>query len=85
MTSPAPLAIDVRGLRKSFGTRAVVQGLDLRVSKGQVCGFLGANGSGKTTTLRMLCGLLTPTRARAPASGSTCARTRLASGAGSGT
>ena len=60
MTAPAPLAIDVRGLRKSFGARAVVQGLDLRVGKGQICGFLGANGSGKTTTLRMLCGLLTP-------------------------
>ena len=60
MTAVAPLAIDVRGLRKSFGSRAVVQGLDLRVARGQVCGFLGANGSGKTTTLRMLCGLLTP-------------------------
>jgi ABC-2 type transport system ATP-binding protein len=60
MTSSAPLAIDVRGLRKSFGSRAVVQGLDLRVARGQICGFLGANGSGKTTTLRMLCGLLTP-------------------------
>jgi ABC-2 type transport system ATP-binding protein len=60
VTSAAPLAIDVRGLRKSFGPRAVVQGLDLRVAKGQICGFLGANGSGKTTTLRMLCGLLTP-------------------------
>ncbi|RPH69096.1 MAG: ABC transporter ATP-binding protein [Myxococcaceae bacterium] len=56
----APLAIDVRGLHKSFGPRAVVQGLDLRVARGQICGFLGANGSGKTTTLRMLCGLLTP-------------------------
>jgi ABC-type multidrug transport system ATPase subunit len=60
MTAPAPLAIDVRGLRKSFSSRAVVQGLDLKVAKGQICGFLGANGSGKTTTLRMLCGLLTP-------------------------
>ena len=60
MTASAPLAIDVRGLRKSFGPRAVVQGLDLRVARGQICGFLGANGSGKTTTLRMLCGLLTP-------------------------
>jgi ABC-2 type transport system ATP-binding protein len=60
MTTSAPLAIDVRGLRKSFGSRAVVQGLNLQVSKGQICGFLGANGSGKTTTLRMLCGLLTP-------------------------
>ena len=60
MTASAPLAIDVRGLRKSFGPRAVVQGLDLQVARGQICGFLGANGSGKTTTLRMLCGLLTP-------------------------
>jgi ABC-2 type transport system ATP-binding protein len=60
MTDSPPLVIDVRGLRKSFGPRAVVQGLDLRVARGQICGFLGANGSGKTTTLRMLCGLLTP-------------------------
>jgi ABC-type multidrug transport system ATPase subunit len=60
MTESPPLAIDVHGLRKSFGPRAVVQGLDLRVARGQICGFLGANGSGKTTTLRMLCGLLTP-------------------------
>jgi ABC-2 type transport system ATP-binding protein len=56
----APLAIDVRGLSKSFGSRVVVKDLALRVPRGQVCGFLGANGSGKTTTLRMLCGLLTP-------------------------
>jgi len=60
MTETPPLAIDVHGLRKSFGPRAVVQGLDLQVARGQICGFLGANGSGKTTTLRMLCGLLTP-------------------------
>ncbi|MGZ6077324.1 MAG: ABC transporter ATP-binding protein [Myxococcaceae bacterium] len=60
MTAAAPLAIDVHGLCKSFGARQVVQGLDLRVARGQICGFLGANGSGKTTTLRMLCGLLTP-------------------------
>jgi len=60
VTTPAPLAIDVHGLSKSFGARKVVQGLDLRVARGQICGFLGANGSGKTTTLRMLCGLLTP-------------------------
>ena len=54
------LVIDVHGLRKSFGTRRVVDGLDLEVASGQICGFLGANGSGKTTTIRMLCGLLTP-------------------------
>jgi ABC-type multidrug transport system ATPase subunit len=54
------LAIDVRGLRKSFGDLKVVEGLDLQVAEGEICGFLGANGSGKTTTIRMLCGLLTP-------------------------
>jgi ABC-type multidrug transport system ATPase subunit len=50
--------IDVRDLRKSFGARKVVEGLTLQVAKGEICGFLGANGSGKTTTIRMLCGLL---------------------------
>ena len=54
------LAIDVRGLSKRFGTRQVVSGLDLQVPEGEICGFLGGNGSGKTTTIRMLCGLLTP-------------------------
>ena len=53
-------AIDVRGLRKSFGPRLVVDGLTLKVPQGEICGFLGGNGSGKTTTIRMLCGLLTP-------------------------
>jgi ABC-2 type transport system ATP-binding protein len=54
------LVIDVRDLQKSFGAHKVVHGLDLQVASGEVCGFLGANGSGKTTTIRMLCGLLTP-------------------------
>jgi ABC-type multidrug transport system ATPase subunit len=52
--------IDVRDLHKSFGARRVVDGLSLQVSRGEICGFLGANGSGKTTTIRMLCGLLVP-------------------------
>jgi ABC-type multidrug transport system ATPase subunit len=52
--------IDVRGLKKSYGARKVVDGLDLTVAQGEICGFLGANGSGKTTTIRLLCGLLTP-------------------------
>jgi ABC-type multidrug transport system ATPase subunit len=52
--------IDVHELRKSFGARKVVEGLTLQVAAGEICGFLGANGSGKTTTIRMLCGLLTP-------------------------
>jgi ABC-type multidrug transport system ATPase subunit len=54
------LVIDVHDLCKSFGARRVVEGLTLEVAKGEICGFLGANGSGKTTTIRMLCGLLTP-------------------------
>lgn len=54
------LAIDVRGLSKSFGGRKVVDDFSIQVPKGQVWGFLGPNGSGKTTTIRMLCGLLVP-------------------------
>src|SRR5271166_4436292 len=53
-------AIDVTGLRKSFGDLKVVEGLSLQIAGGEICGFLGANGSGKTTTIRMLCGLLKP-------------------------
>ena len=52
--------IDARGLVKRFGSRTVVDHLTIRVERGQICGFLGPNGSGKTTTIRMLCGLLTP-------------------------
>jgi ABC-2 type transport system ATP-binding protein len=52
--------IDVHDLKKSFGARTVVDGLTLQVRGGEICGFLGANGSGKTTTIRMLCGLLIP-------------------------
>jgi len=54
------LAIDVRGLTKRYGDRTVVDHVDLQVAPGLICGFLGPNGSGKTTTIRMLCGLLTP-------------------------
>ncbi|MBK1612018.1 multidrug ABC transporter ATP-binding protein [Rubrivivax gelatinosus] len=54
------LAIDVRGLSKRFGTRTVVDALAIQVRRGEICGFLGPNGSGKTTTIRMLCGLLEP-------------------------
>jgi ABC-2 type transport system ATP-binding protein len=52
------LAIDVRGLTKRYGQRVVVDHLDLQLQRGRICGFLGPNGSGKTTTIRMLCGLL---------------------------
>ena len=54
------LVIDVHDLHKAYGTRRVVDGLTLAVPRGEICGFLGANGSGKTTTIRMLCGLLRP-------------------------
>lgn len=56
----APLIIDVQGLTKSFGETKVVDGIDMQVAEGEIYGFLGPNGSGKTTTIRMLCGLLTP-------------------------
>ena len=53
-------AIDVAGLNKRFGDKHVVRDVALQLTEGRICGFLGPNGSGKTTTLRMLCGLLTP-------------------------
>jgi ABC-2 type transport system ATP-binding protein len=53
-------AIDVHGLVKRYGTRTVVDDVSLTQMPGRICGFLGPNGSGKTTTLRMICGLLTP-------------------------
>ena len=61
----------MHGLTKSFGGRTVVHDLSLQVPKGEIYGFLGPNGSGKTTTLRMLCGLLTPDSGAAPASATT--------------
>src|SRR5437773_2010353 len=61
------LAIDVRGMTKRFDDRTVVNDIALQVRTGEVCGFLGPNGSGKTTFIRMLCGLL-----RADAGSGTC-------------
>jgi len=54
------IVIDVQNLTKKFGGRAVVRNLSMQVKRGSIYGFLGPNGSGKTTTIRMLCGLLTP-------------------------
>ena len=54
------LAIDVHGLTKRFGSKVAVNKADIAVPSGEVWGFLGPNGSGKTTTIRMLCGLLRP-------------------------
>jgi ABC-2 type transport system ATP-binding protein len=54
------LAIDVHGLTKTFGSKRVVNEVTLQVQRGEIFGFLGPNGSGKTTTIRMMCGLLKP-------------------------
>jgi len=60
MNGANEIAIDVKGLTKSFGGREVVHDLSMQVKRGSIYGFLGPNGSGKTTTIRILCGLLTP-------------------------
>jgi ABC-2 type transport system ATP-binding protein len=64
MATGADIAIDVEGLTKSFDGRKVVDNLTMQVERGRIHGFLGPNGSGKTTTIRMLCGLLTPDSGR---------------------
>jgi ABC-2 type transport system ATP-binding protein len=64
MTAGSDIAIEVEGLSKSFDGREVVHDLSMQVKRGTIYGFLGPNGSGKTTTIRMLCGLLTPDKGR---------------------
>jgi ABC-2 type transport system ATP-binding protein len=64
MTTARPAVIDVAGLCKSFAGKRVVEDFSLSVLQGEIFGFLGPNGSGKTTTIRMLCGLLTPDSGR---------------------
>ena len=54
------LANDVHGMTKRFGSRTVVDNIGLQIRRGEIYGFLGPNGSGKTTFIRMLCGLLRP-------------------------
>ncbi len=65
----APPAVTTRALRKEFGSAVAVDGLDLTIPRGQVFGLLGPNGSGKTTTIRMLCGLMAPTSGSADVAG----------------
>jgi ABC-2 type transport system ATP-binding protein len=60
MQPPDALAIDVQALTKRYGERTVVDHLSMQVRRGEIYGFLGPNGSGKTTSIRMMCGLLTP-------------------------
>ena len=57
----APAAVEIRDLTKRFGAFVAVDRVSLRVGEGEIFGFLGANGAGKSTTIRMLCGLLAPT------------------------
>ena len=64
MRAAPDIAIDVEGLSKSFNGRVVVRDLSMQVKRGTIYGFLGPNGSGKTTTIRMLTGLLTPDKGR---------------------
>jgi ABC-2 type transport system ATP-binding protein len=60
MSADPNTVIDVRGLVKRFGKKVAVDDVDLKVRKGEIVGFLGPNGSGKTTTIRIICGLLRP-------------------------
>src|SRR6516164_9036857 len=64
VTTAPNIVIAVDGLTKSFDGRVVVRNLSMQVKRGTIYGFLGPNGSGKTTTIRMLCGLLTPDQGR---------------------
>lgn len=64
--------IEVAGLRKHYGGRVALEGLDLHVAPGEVLGLLGPNGSGKTTTMRLLMGLLWPSAGRASIGGLDC-------------
>ena len=63
------VAVETRGLTRRFGATTAVDHLDLRIATGEVFGLLGPNGSGKTTTIRMLCGLLEPTSGTAEVAG----------------
>lgn len=72
--SPAGPAVRTERLTKTFGTITAVRDLDLEIRRGEVFGLLGPNGSGKTTTIRMLCGLITPTAGRAEVAGLDVAR-----------
>ncbi len=77
MSAPAASAepaVRAEALRKTFGAYAAVDGLDLTIARGEVFGLLGPNGSGKTTTIRMLCGLMAPTSGTATVVGFDVAR-----------
>lgn len=64
MEDPASNAIEIAGLAKAFGRKQAVEGLDLVVPRGELCGFIGPNGAGKTTTIRMILSILFPDAGR---------------------
>lgn len=64
MSQASAPAIHARGMTRRFGSLLAVDDVDLTIPKGHVYGFLGPNGSGRSTTIRMLCGLLTPDAGR---------------------
>jgi ABC-type multidrug transport system ATPase subunit len=68
-TDSGTLAIEARGLTKTFGTVTAVRGVSLQVPSGSIFAFLGPNGSGKSTTVRLLTGLLAPTAGEARVNG----------------
>ncbi len=75
MSRPAvPFAVEAENLTRTFGSFTAVDHVSFRVREGEIFGFLGPNGSGKTTTIRMLCGLLSPTNGRATVLGFDVAR-----------
>jgi ABC-2 type transport system ATP-binding protein len=76
MSEAGSNAIDVEGLTKSFDGKVVVDHFSMKVPRGSIYGFLGPNGSGKTTTIRMICGLLTPDSGRGIVLGHDIARDR---------
>jgi ABC-2 type transport system ATP-binding protein len=77
-TDAGSVAVTTERLRKEFGAVVAVEGLDLQIRRGEVFGLLGPNGSGKTTTIRMLCGLLEPTSGSASVVGHDVVREREA-------
>jgi ABC-2 type transport system ATP-binding protein len=69
MNDARPVVIEMRGLTRKFGAVTAVDDVTLSISRGEIFGMLGPNGSGKTTTIRMLCGLLAPTSGEANVAG----------------
>src|SRR6185295_11578608 len=74
MNAPRATVIEARELVKKFGALTAVDAVSFSIGQGEIFGMLGPNGSGKTTTIRMLCGLLTPTSGEATVAGANVVR-----------